>query len=101
MGKEAFDILNAKRAEAGLATLTWSDDAFEVAYRRSQEIVNDYSHNGAPSNYDEVIVDGCALPEGAIDSWMGSEAHRDILMWPDQTIGAIAVTGGYWCGLLD
>lgn len=98
MGLDAWAILNEQRVSAGLTEMAWSEEAFELAYGRSQEIVSDYSHNGRPYGYAETIASGCAIARSVITMWMASQGHQDILMG-NYTEGAIAITGGYWAGL--
>lgn len=113
--KQAFALINQKRAEIGLEPLAWSDEVAKIARLHSENMVkfNFFSHKGI----DGKMVDGRADSLGvtkwtamgeniaynrgyqnpietAVEKWLLSPSHRDNLLnsrWRESAIG-IAVT---------
>ena len=71
---EMLDLVNQARTEAGLKPLAASEELNKIALQRVQELVNDFSHNGA--HHAENIAYGYSSAKGAFLGWMGSEGHR-------------------------
>ena len=117
----AFDVLNRKRSENGLAPLGWSDELEAVARLHSQNMAeyNFFSHRGLDGKMvsdraddDHIgrwrsIGENIAFNRGykdpvakAIDLWLGSPAHRQNLMdanWKETAVGiAVAEDGSYY-----
>ena len=117
----AFDQLNRKRSENGLAPLAWSDELEAVARLHSQNMAEFkfFSHRGLDGKMvsdraddDHIgrwrsIGENIAFNRGykdpvakAIDLWLGSPAHRQNLMdanWKETAVGiAVAEDGSYY-----
>lgn len=116
-----FDLINKRRAEAGLKPLSWSDELEAIARRHSEDMAEfDYfSHrslNGkvVSDRADEARIGrwraigeniafnrGYADPiEKAVDLWLNSQSHRNNLMsatWKESAIGvAVTADGSYY-----
>ncbi len=121
MEREAFNLINRQRAEAGLGSLKWSDKVADVARLHSNNMAefNFFSHKGL----DGLMVDdraeqlkmgewnaigeniaflkGFPNPvEVAVDKWLHSAAHKQNLLdptWSETAIGlAISPDGKYY-----
>lgn len=92
LAKEAFDILNQYRADAGLPALTWSDSLYESSKVRAKEIKTSFSHTRPDGTscftvfssewygMGENIYYGTGRlgdnAETAMTSWYNSDGHR-------------------------
>ena len=90
--QEVFDLINAKRAEAGLAALKIDSEVQNVARVKAKDMVdnNYFSHNsptyGSPfemiKNYGITYkaagenIAGNSSNSGAVNAWMNSEGHK-------------------------
>ena len=121
MEREAYDLINRQRAEAGLGSLKWSDKVAEVARVHSNNMAeyNFFSHKGL----DGLMVDERAAQlkmgawnaigeniaflkgfpnpvEVAVDKWLRSPAHKQNLLepaWTETAIGlAVSPDGKYY-----
>ncbi len=117
----AFDIVNQKRAENGLAPLTWSDDIATIARLHSQNMAefNFFGHRGLDNKMvsDRAddngvkkwrsIGENIAYNRGyqdpvtkAVELWLASPSHNHNMMdlnWKESAIGvAIAEDGSYY-----
>jgi uncharacterized protein YkwD len=119
--REAFELINARRAADGLPQLTWSDEVAKVARAHSQNMAGYkfFSHQGL----DGLMVNGRADQVGlnkwrsigeniafmrgyehpaefAVECWMESASHRSNLLradWKESAIGvAQASDGSYY-----
>ena len=113
--KQVADLVNAQRAQRGLAPLTLSDKLSDGARAKSKDMAqNNYFSHTSPtygSPFDmmkafgityrtagENIAKGYASAEAVVTAWMNSEGHRENILDPDYTaigIGYVA-DGGYW-----
>ncbi|MEP6944483.1 MAG: CAP domain-containing protein [Acidobacteriota bacterium] len=116
-----FDMVNQKRAENGLKSLSWSDDLETLAHRHSQDMADNkyFSHRGLDGSKVSDRADRCGIRswraigeniaynrgykepmEKAVELWMESTAHRLNLLdgqWRESAIGvAIASDGSYY-----
>lgn len=87
--EEAFAAVNAQRTAAGLGALAWDEGMYETSCRRASEIVNDFSHNGCPSNYGENIAGNYKSINNLINAWMNSPSHRDNILDGNYSAGAM------------
>jgi uncharacterized protein YkwD len=119
--REAFDLINARRAADGLPQLTWSDEVAKVARVHSQNMAGYkfFSHQGldglmvneradkAGLNKWRAIGENIAFMRGyqhpaefAVERWMESASHRSNLLradWKESAIGvAQASDGAYY-----
>lgn len=86
----AFDLVNQKRAAAGLGTLAWSEPLTQAARVRAQELVQLFSHdrpNGtAWYTVDSSVMYGENLAklyytgDSVVDAWMASPTHAANIM---------------------
>ena len=119
--REAFDLINVRRAAQGLPQLTWSDEVAKVARVHSQNMAayKFFAHQGL----DGLMVNGRADQAGlnkwrsigeniafmrgyehpaefAVECWMESTSHRNNLLrtdWKESAIGvAQAADGSYY-----
>ena len=90
--KETFDLINAKRKEAGLSALKIDNELQNVARVKAKDLVdnNYFSHNsptyGTPFNMMKNFgityktagenIAGNSSNTGAVNAWMNSEGHR-------------------------
>ncbi|MCR5640468.1 MAG: CAP domain-containing protein [Lachnospiraceae bacterium] len=95
MAKEVLTILNQRRAESGLAALTWDDNLTTVAKVRSLEIVGNFSHTRPDGRSFYTAIDdqhiaytwggenlacGQTSAEVAMSEWMASQSHKDNIL---------------------
>lgn len=102
----AFDLVNAKRAEAGLAAFTWDEDLELCAQVRATECATKFSHtrpNGSDwwtVNSDlmwgENLAKGYSTADSVVKAWMESPTHAANILDGSFTTCSIAVyeTGG-------
>lgn len=90
--QEVFDLINAKRIEAGLSALKIDEELQNVARVKANDMVenNYFSHNsptyGTPFNMIKNFgitykaagenIAGNSSNQGAVTAWMNSEGHR-------------------------
>lgn len=88
---QVLSLVNAQRANYGLAPLTLDEGAAKVAHLRAKEIVQSFSHTRPDGRScfsaaqdlgvsyrtaGENIAYGYATPEQVVNGWMNSEGHR-------------------------
>lgn len=106
MATDALALVNAKRAENGLAELTWSNGLESCAMVRAQEAASKFSHT-RPNGRDwytvnselmwgENLAKGYDSAQSVVDAWMASPTHAANILAGDFTTCSIAVyeTGG-------
>lgn len=102
--KEAFDLINAERIKLGLEPAVWDAECERIALIRGEEIAP-YAipeHDGFLKFQNEnrklceCLAWGYLTAEGAVDAWMNSSAHKDILMDSDYVKLAIVRIGNKW-----
>lgn len=121
MERQAFNVLNLRRAENGLPPLVWSEDMARVARSHSQEMAQFkfFSHAGRNGSMVDDRADvlgfkkwkaigeniaynrGYEQPaEFACERWMQSVSHRENIMnprWQEAGIGvSITADGTYY-----
>ena len=113
--KQAFALINEKRAEIGLPALVWSDEVAKIARLHSENMAkyNFFSHTGIDGKMVNDRADSLGITkwtamgeniaynrgyqepiECAVEKWMQSPSHRENLLnnrWKESAIG-IAVT---------
>ena len=111
--RHAFELLNAKRADAGLSPLEWCDQAAEVArgHSLSMSAENYFSHQGLDGSLvnDRAerlgLKDWAAIGENiafvrtmrdpvevAVEQWMRSPSHRENILGPRWAESGIGVS---------
>lgn len=99
--KAAFDIVNAKRQEAGLGTLTWDNGLEKASAVRAVEASQSFSHTRPDGSdwwtvnsnlmYGENLAMGYANADAAVAAWLNSPTHKANIMDVEFTSGAIAI----------
>ncbi len=98
MARDMLNYVNTARAAEGLNALVWDDSLEELAKKRAQEIVSNFSHDGCPGYAGENIlqesVDSRDISQ-THDFWMNSPGHRANILLPEYTkIGIACYTSG-------
>lgn len=99
--KVIFEETNARRIEAGLEPLEWSDELAAAADIRAVEIIDVFSHT-RPDGSDCRTVSSLACAENIIrgphtngyemmEKWMASEGHKTNILYPDLKKIGVAV----------
>ncbi|MDE7444618.1 MAG: CAP domain-containing protein [Lachnospiraceae bacterium] len=107
--KAAFDLVNAKRKEAGLGALTWDSGLEQASAVRAVEASQFFSHTRPDGSdwwtvnsnlmYGENLAKGYASADEAVTAWMNSPTHKANIMDTEFTSGAIAIhigSNGQW-----
>lgn len=106
---EAFSLINEARAENGLHKVELNEEAMELARMRAPELEEQYSHirpDGSRMSRTyrcgEIINRRASTPQIAVDSWLDSAAHREIILDERYNSAGIACWKGadgvtYWC----
>ena len=119
--KQAFELINQKRAENGLAAVLWSDEVAKVARLHSENMVKFkfFAHTGMDGKNVDGRADSFGLTrwtligeniaynrgyknpvETAVEKWMLSTSHRQNLLndrWKETGVGiAVAADGTYY-----
>lgn len=106
--KAAFDLVNAKRQEAGLGALTWNNGLEQASAVRAVEASQSFSHTRPDGSdwwtvnsslmYGENLAMGYASADAAVNAWLASPTHKANIMDAEFTSGAIAihVSNGQW-----
>ena len=106
-----FELTNAKRSEAGLGTLTYSDKLSKAAENKAHDMfANNYWSHFSPSGkspWDFILGSGYKyeyagenlaknflFSQGVIDAWMNSPLHKENLLRPQYTEVGYAVVNG-------
>jgi uncharacterized protein YkwD len=119
--RQAFDLINKKRTDAGLEPLIWSDDLAKLARLHSDDMAEQkyFSHKGSDGTMVDdradklgitgwsAIGENIAFERGfenavefTVESWMKSPAHKKNLLdqrWKETGMGvAILPDGTYY-----
>ncbi|MFN2412479.1 MAG: CAP domain-containing protein, partial [Pyrinomonadaceae bacterium] len=119
--RRSFELINLKRAAAGLSPLDWNDDLASLARTHSDDmaVVKFFSHKGSDGSMIDVRADKHGLGEWsaigeniafvqgylepvefAVERWMESPGHKNNLLgtrWKESAIGvAITEDGRYY-----
>ena len=104
--QECFELINKKRAAAGVDELEWDDTIAEACGIRAEELAEKFSHlrpNGdlCFTAFDEVgitltakaenIAEGYSTPKAAVNAWMNSKGHKANILNKSMTRSAIGV----------
>ena len=99
--KAAFDIVNAKRLEAGLNALTWNTGLEQASAVRAVEAAQSFSHTRPDGSdwwtvnsnlmYGENLAKGYASADAAVTAWLNSPTHKANIMDVEFVSGAIAI----------
>lgn len=98
--KVIFDEVNARRAEAGLEPLEWSDELASAADIRAGEVMGTFSHT-RPDGTSWQTVSSLAAAENIVkgtrlngyemmELWMASEGHKANILYPTLRIIGVA-----------
>lgn len=111
--KQAFQIQNRYRKEAGVSELEWSDELYQFCLYRLKtsgfdshknllKDTADYFGNFAEAktlSFGENLYIGSPLPKDAMAAWKKSTGHYRNLLKNDYVCGAIAVYKNMWCAV--
>lgn len=109
--QDAFDLINEAREENGLHCVEMDDYTMELAEMRVQELEESYSHvrpDGSRMSRTyytgEIINRRANTPQIAVESWLDSPGHRDMILAERYHSAGIACWQGsdgvtYWCML--
>lgn len=106
-----YQLTNQKRTEAGLQTLSYSDQLAAAAAQKAQDMFakNYWAHYGpggtTPWNFilaagyryqfaGENLAKNFLFSSGVVDAWMNSPTHRENMVRPDYTDVGFAVVNG-------
>ncbi len=108
---QAFDLINQARTENGLHELEINEDAMTLAQLRVPELEIKYDHTrpdgsrlSQTHHCGEIINRRASIPKVAVESWLGSPGHREMILAERYRIAGIACHKGtdgitYWCML--
>ncbi len=107
--KAAFDIVNSRRQEAGLSTLSWNSGLEKASAVRAVEASQAFSHTRPDGSdwwtvnsnlmYGENLAKGYASAGDAVAAWLASPTHKANIMDAEFVSGAIAIhigSNGQW-----
>ena len=88
--QQIFEYTNEEREKAGLEPLEWNDNLTEAAHIRAEELTVKFSHdrpNGDPYEFYFMGAHGeicttASSPRNAMELWMDSDAHKEIMLDP-------------------
>lgn len=99
--KAAFDIVNARRQEAGLNALTWNSGLEQASAVRAVEAAQSFSHTRPDGSdwwtvnsnlmYGENLAKGYASADAAVTAWLNSPTHKANIMDVEFVSGAISI----------
>lgn len=98
--RSAFDMVNARRQEAGLSSLTWNSGLEQAAAVRAIEASQLFSHTRPDGSdwwtvnsdlmYGENLAKGYSTADSAVKAWMDSPTHKANIL--DGEFKSIAIT---------
>lgn len=97
--KELADYINQKREEEGKSAMAWSDALAELAMKRAEEIVDNFSHQTSLAVGAEIIQKNSGSSVASwFDSFYNSSGHRANMMSEYYTsVGAaVCQSGNYY-----
>jgi len=106
-----LDLANEERIKHGLEPVELDESMMELAQVRAEEASKLYSHTRPDGTrvsrtyyYAEIINRGAQTPEEAVESWMESEGHRNIIITGRYKFGGFGAYQDedgkiYCCGL--
>ena len=97
--KAAFDIVNVRRQEAGLGTLTWNSGLEQASFSHTRPDGSDWWTVNSNLMYGENLAKGYASADAAVAAWLDSPTHKANIMDVEFTSGAIAIhvnSNGQW-----
>lgn len=111
-GQESLNLQNEKRAQAGLALLSWDEELYQCILVRGPEIAQSFSHTRPDGSscfsvvtvsyrtVGENIAYGYPSAEAVTEGWYQSEGHRKNMLNGNFTSAAVVCyrSGGvlYW-----
>lgn len=106
--RAAFDRINEERVKLGLEPAVWSDRLEEIALLRVAELAEiqtitaENAHAGMDKfqaedlSLGECVAYGYGSANAAVNGWMNSPAHKEILMTESRVYLAVAVVNTQW-----
>jgi len=112
--KQAIDLINTSRKNAGLPELTVNEQLTSAAQVRAVEAAQNLTHTRPNEmqyytavdtagykweNIGENLAKGATTPQSAVVAWMNSESHKENILSKDYTdigIAVMATDGSYY-----
>jgi|GEM_PF-2555209 len=114
---ELIDLINEERAARDLDPVLLRTDLNCAAERHSDDIgeSRSCSHDGSdgstpssrvndcggPGWSGEIVACGQGTPRAAVDAWIGSPGHNQIMFTPGQKTIGVAVHNNFWTAIFD
>ncbi len=112
-----FEEINLQREMRGLSRVSLRDDLNCAVRRHSDDVgsVGECSHTGTdgstpgsrvtdcggPGWTGEIIACGQGTPESAVQAWINSPGHNEIMFTPTQVHIGVAMHNNYWTAIFD
>jgi uncharacterized protein YkwD len=114
---ELVSLINEERAERGLMKVSVRDDLVCAATHHAADIGDreECTHDGTDGSgpgdrvdacggagwSGEIVACGHTTPRGAVDGWLGSPGHHDIMLDEGQRQIGVAMVNHYWTAIFD
>lgn len=111
------ETINAERAARGRSPVTLRSDLNCAAQVHSDDIgdTRTCSHDGSDGSSPSSRVSGCGgagwsgeiiacgqpTPRAAVDAWLSSDGHREIMLNSTQKTVGVAVHNNFWTAIFD
>ena len=107
---EAFNLVNQERIVRGIAPLLISENCVDAAQYHADDMDqnNYFSHDGLDETWSERFarfgvtgrrgenIAQSGTPESAVNSWMGSQGHRENILDPRYQYTGMGYSDGLW-----
>jgi uncharacterized protein YkwD len=99
----ALFLINGERKEAGAASVAryTGMDAYCQDWAEEMDRADTLVHSPHSPYSAEVIASGATSATQAVQLWMNSPPHRDIILNPAYTKVGIGYSDGYWCAVFS
>lgn len=88
--------------------MSYSPYLEKIASERSKQIIDEFSHDRFYAEYQskdyklgECLAYGYGSAKNAVNGWMASGLHKDILMDPENISIGVAQCGDYWVAIVS
>lgn len=114
---ELVALINAERSQRGLVAVSLRPDLICAATTHTTDIGDrkECTHTGADGSGPGDRVEGCGgngwsgeivacghtTPRAAVDGWLGSPGHHDIMLDEGQRRIGVAMVNHYWTAIFD
>lgn len=99
----ALYLMNGERKEAGAPAVARYPgmDAYAQDWAEEMDRADTLVHSSGSPYSAEVIASGAVTATQAVDLWMKSPPHRDIILNSAYTKVGIGYANGYWCAVFS